>query len=184
MLARGRRKRLFTLRSAGTFLLRQLTDAADQLQPANRFTIGHGVERSTPSRLSTGPSWGREPAVTSGQSRCSVDNQTRSSTAVIGRDGTAGPYGMQEVRGSNPLSSTTTNQGKQPGARIPAGRSTPAKPQSERRQARNLGIRDRRHLARDLRRAIPAAGHAAEGTGVRVCTVPQIDATGRGRATL
>jgi hypothetical protein len=39
-----------------------------------------------------GPLRGRESAVNSGQSRCPTDNQTGSSSAVIGRDGAAGPY--------------------------------------------------------------------------------------------
>jgi hypothetical protein len=39
-----------------------------------------------------GPSWGRETAVNNGQSRCPADNQTYSSSAVISRDGAAGPY--------------------------------------------------------------------------------------------
>jgi hypothetical protein len=39
-----------------------------------------------------------------------------------------------------------------------AGRSTPAKPQSKCWQARHQWIRDRRHLARDLSAATPAAG--------------------------
>ena len=39
-----------------------------------------------------GPSWGRETAVNSGQSRCLTDNRTCSLSAVIGRDGAAGPY--------------------------------------------------------------------------------------------
>jgi hypothetical protein len=41
---------------------------------------------------SPGPSWGRETAVNSGQSRCPADNDIGRSTAVIGRDGAAGPY--------------------------------------------------------------------------------------------
>jgi hypothetical protein len=40
----------------------------------------------------SGPSWGRETAVNNGQSRCPADNQTYSSSAVISRDGAAGPY--------------------------------------------------------------------------------------------
>jgi hypothetical protein len=39
-----------------------------------------------------GPSWGRETAVNNGQPRCPADSQTYSSSAVIGRDGAAGPY--------------------------------------------------------------------------------------------
>jgi hypothetical protein len=39
-----------------------------------------------------GPSWGRETAVNSGQPRCPTDNQTYSSSAVIGGDRAAGPY--------------------------------------------------------------------------------------------
>jgi hypothetical protein len=39
-----------------------------------------------------GPSWGRETAVNNGQPRCPADNQTYSSSAVISRDGAAGPY--------------------------------------------------------------------------------------------
>jgi hypothetical protein len=39
-----------------------------------------------------GPSWGRETAVNNGQSRCPTDNQTYSSSAIIGRDRAAGPY--------------------------------------------------------------------------------------------
>jgi hypothetical protein len=39
-----------------------------------------------------GPSWGRRTAVAHGQPRCPADNQTRSSSAVIGRGGAAGPY--------------------------------------------------------------------------------------------
>jgi hypothetical protein len=39
-----------------------------------------------------GPFWGRETAVNNGQSRCPTDNQTCSLSAVIGRDGAAGPY--------------------------------------------------------------------------------------------
>ena len=55
----------------------------------------------------SGPSWGRETAINNGQSRCPTDNQTGSSSAVIGRDGgRRSVYGMQGVRGSNPLSST------------------------------------------------------------------------------
>jgi hypothetical protein len=39
-----------------------------------------------------GPSWGRETAVNNGQPRCPTDNQPPSLSAVIGRDGAAGPY--------------------------------------------------------------------------------------------
>src|SRR4029453_12071100 len=39
-----------------------------------------------------GPYWGRDTAATHGQPRCPADNQTDSSSAVIGRDGAAGPY--------------------------------------------------------------------------------------------
>ena len=70
-------------------------------------------------------------------------------------------YGMQGVRGSNPLSSTSSNQGKR-SARHPSRRHNPSKPQSERWQARHQGIRDRRHQARDLSAATLADGHAPE----------------------
>jgi hypothetical protein len=39
-----------------------------------------------------GPSWGRETADNNGQPRCPTDNQTCSSSAVMRRDGAAGPY--------------------------------------------------------------------------------------------
>jgi hypothetical protein len=41
---------------------------------------------------SPGPSWGRETAVNSGQSRCPADNDIGRSTAVIRRHRPAGPY--------------------------------------------------------------------------------------------
>jgi hypothetical protein len=50
-------------------------------------------------------------------------------------------------------------------ASCPSSRANPRKPQSDGitvRQACYQAIRDRRHLARDLRRATPAAGHVPE----------------------
>jgi hypothetical protein len=73
--------------------------------------------------------------------------------------------GMQGVRGSNPLSSTTIYQRKRPD-QLPQ---QPGQPQqnpnpagSQVRQAFRQAIRERRHLAGDLRCAIPAAGHVPE----------------------
>jgi hypothetical protein len=72
--------------------------------------------------------------------------------------------GMQGVRGSNPLSSTTIYQRKRPG-QLPQQPGQPQETPIRRdhvRQACYQAIRDRRHLARDLRRATPAAGHVPE----------------------
>ena len=69
---------------------------------------------------------------------------------------------MQGVRGSTPLSSTATTMGNGP-AGNPSGRVNPSKtpiPAGSRvRQARQQGIRDRRHLARDLMRPTPASAY-------------------------
>ena len=53
-----------------------------------------------------GPSWGRETADNNGQPRCPTDNQTCSSSAVIGRDGPLVRIWHARGQGQNPLSST------------------------------------------------------------------------------
>jgi hypothetical protein len=95
--------------------------------------------------------------------------------------------GMQGVRGSNPLSSTASDlvMGMQLGNQAEAvPQLNPSSAGSHVRQACYQAIRDRRHPARDLMRATPAAGHVPEPDPLRAPQAPQSDATGRWRATL
>jgi hypothetical protein len=63
-------------------------------------------------------------------------------------------------------------QGKRT-ARLPQPARLPQQnPQSGGRQARHQAIRDRRHLARDLRRATPTAGHTLRGLPASSATAP------------
>ena len=65
--------------------------SASELQPTldarSRADGGRSGKPCLPSRRWVpGPSWGRDTTVNNGQSRCPMDNQTRSSSAVTGRD--------------------------------------------------------------------------------------------------
>jgi hypothetical protein len=82
-----------------------------------------------------------------------------------------GWHGMQGVRGSIP-SAPPQLPGETHRTATPAGTPTPTKPQSGGRQARHQAIRDRRHLARDLRRATPTAGHTLRGLPASSATAP------------
>ena len=76
---------------------------------ANRL---QSTGRNSQARLRSGPSWGRETAVNNGQPRCPADSKPRSSTAVFGRDGAAGPY--MACKGS-PMPVTMPSSGMEPG---------------------------------------------------------------------
>jgi hypothetical protein len=56
----------------------------------------------------SGPFWGRETADNNGQPRCPTDNQTCSSSAVMRRDGAAGP--SMACKGSEPGSAERVRQ--------------------------------------------------------------------------
>jgi hypothetical protein len=73
-----------------------------------------GAERRTEHTMFLGPSSDREPAVNNGQPPCPADNQTCSSSTVIGRDGAAGPYRACKGSGVQLLSSTRHNSAGQP----------------------------------------------------------------------
>jgi hypothetical protein len=57
-----------------------------------------GAKALEAAESSPGSSWGRSPAVNSGQSRYSADNHNRRSTATSAVMGRRSAYGMQEVK--------------------------------------------------------------------------------------
>jgi hypothetical protein len=62
-----------------------------------RPSVHRGRRRLPSRRWVPGPSWGRDTTVSNVQSRCPMDNQTRSSSAVPAVIGCRSVYGMQEV---------------------------------------------------------------------------------------